>query len=308
MQIIYLIIARTFGGLKGFSMKRAGQEARGGSNSLIINLLRSVLCLAISVIIWAISGFGTTTELGNLLVILSGISNAMTVYFWVLAAQMVSISLIEVFSMLGTVVLPLFLAPVLYNGDSVNLFQWIGTAVLLASVIMFSDDEKKSNAEYSLISKIITVLMQVIGVSGTAITQKLYTYHISDKGLGTIEYFNFATFVVVCLAFVLIYAIKLLSAHIRIKRGEENVEIVGKGFPLRRVWIYVLLAAVGLYAYQYFATLASTLPSAILYPLSHGLSMVVCFVLDTFIFAKKLTLKRVIAFVAVIAAIILVNL
>lgn len=308
MEFLYIAISRISGGVKGYAMKRAGDVAHGGDSSLCINLIRSAVCLAVSAMIWIISGVGMCSPLGNLFAVISGICNAMTVYFWILASQMVSVSLIEVFSMLGSVILPLMLAPVLYNGDSASPIQWAGAAVLVIAALLLADDEKRTKTEHPLFVKIATVFFQVIGVSGAAVTQKLYTFHVCDKGEGSIEYFNFATFVVVCLLFVAIFLVKHVRAMLIIKRGNTDITPPFRNFPLRRVWIYIVFAAVGLYVSQHFATLASTLPSAILFPVSYGMSILVCFVLDTAFFGKRLTLKRIIAFFTVLLAILLVNL
>lgn len=305
MRILYLAIARVFGGLRGFSMKRAGMAAPGPDNSLYINLLRSVLCLAVSFVIWLVSGGGTTTGGGMLLILLSGVSNALSIYFWVLSSQMVSISLIEVFSMIGTVILPMAISPLLYNGDVATPIQWCGALALAVALFFFVNEERGDHKNYSAAAKITAVALQVVGVAGIGITQKLYVYYYESKGLGSIELFNFGTFAAVCVCFVMFFAVKLIFTAYASKRNRGGVHSL-REFPIGKVWWLVLIAALALYGYQYFSTAASTLPSAILYPVSYAFSMIVSFVLDT-VFGKPMSWKRGVAFVFVAAAIVLVN-
>ena len=306
MRILYLAIARVFGGLRGFSMKRAGMAAPGADNSLYINLLRSVLCLAVSFVIWLVSGAGTTVGGGVVLILFSGISNALNIYFWVLSSQMVSISLIEVFSMIGTVILPMAISPLLYNGDVATPLQWCGALALAVALFFFVNEERGDHKNYSAAAKITAVALQVVGVAGIGITQKLYVYYYEANGLGSIELFNFGTFAAVFVCYSVSFAVKLAVSLYKRKTGEGS-EMAWRAFPLAKVWWLILIAALALYGYQYFATAASTLPSAILYPVSYAFSMIVSLVLDTFFFGKAMTWKRAVAFVFVAASIALVN-
>ena len=57
-----------------------------------------------------------------------------------------------------------------------------------------------------------------------------------------------------------------------------------------------------------FASYAAQLPSAIYYPLTGGLTVGFVFLLDVIAFKDKVTVKKIIGFFIVIAAIILINL
>jgi drug/metabolite transporter (DMT)-like permease len=280
--------------------------APGPDNSLYINLLRSVLCLAVSFVIWLVSGLGTTVGGGIILILLSGISNALNIYFWVLSSQMVSISLIEVFSMIGTVILPMAISPLLYNGDVATPIQWCGALALAIALAFFVNEERGDHKDHSAVAKVVSVALQVVGVAGIGITQKLYVYYYEANGLGSIELFNFGTFAVVFVCYALVFAVKLAFCAYKCKKNGERNTASWLAFPIGKVWWLILIAALALYGYQYFATAASTLPSAILYPVSYAFSMIVSLVLDT-VFGKRMTWKRAVAFVFVAAAIALVN-
>lgn len=54
-----------------------------------------------------------------------------------------SLTLIESVSMIGSMVIPLLLAPYLYDGDTVSLMQWLGCALVFVSVFLFMNRGKK---------------------------------------------------------------------------------------------------------------------------------------------------------------------
>ena len=306
MEILYLIIARAFGATKGYAMKRASERAPTADNCLCTNLIRTLICIGVSVVLWLVSGAGASSSFGNVLVLLSGISNALNIYFWIICVQYVSISTVEVFSMIGTVIIPMILAPFLYNGDTVSPIQWIGCAVLLVAALLFASQEKRAESGNPY-KKVLSIFFLVLGIAGVSVTQKMYAYHISSHGLGSVEYFNLGTFVCVGLLFVALFAVREISAR-RAHRASPEVVIPSRDFPFKRVILYIIIAAVGLYAYQYFLTLASTLDSAILYPMSYALAMASSLILDTFFFKQKFTPKRMLGTVCVAIVIVLVNL
>ena len=61
---------------KQFAMKKCGRIAPGPFNSVCINMARSLICLIVSIFIWLITGGGTTTFVGHLIIIISGIGTA----------------------------------------------------------------------------------------------------------------------------------------------------------------------------------------------------------------------------------------
>ena len=307
MEYLYLAIARAVGGLKAYAMKTAGRRAPGPRNALIINLFRSVICLAVSLAVWCFSGFGTTDAMGNLLVLISGIGNAVNLYFWIRSSGVVSLCLLEVFIMIGTVLVPIVISPALFPGESITTCQIIGCAALLVAVLIFASQEKVF--EKGKFGKSIPViLLCTLGSAITVITQKAYNYYISAKDLGGIPYFNLGTFLVVFLAFALVIGVKRVVEVRGVKASDSNVDAAEEKTSLGKVWYLVAIAAVSLYIYQYFITLAATLDSAIYYPMSYILGMIATMVVDLFVFKEKMTVKKAIGFVFVFGALILINL
>ena len=208
--------------------------------------------------------------------------------------------------MIGTVILPMAISPLLYNGDVATPLQWCGALALAVALFFFVNEERGDHKNYSAAAKITAVALQVVGVAGIGITQKLYVYYYEAIGLGSIELFNFGTFAAVFVCYAIFFAVKLVISLRNSKATGGGGASSLRAFPIGKVWWLILVAALALYGYQYFATAASTLPSAILYPVSYAFSMIVSLVLDT-VFGKPMTWKRAVAFVFVAASIALVN-
>ncbi len=311
MEILFygaLLLAQAGISAKQFAMKKCGQLAGGPFNSVCINLMRSAICLAVSVIIWLCVGGGYTTAFGHLIIIISGIGTAVNLFTWILSTRLVSLILIESVSMIGSLVIPLILAPVLYDGDSVSFVQWIGCVLVFVSVFLFMNKSSGEKKKGSLITKIVVVTLCALGTTVASVFKKYYTFHISDKGHGSIEYFTLVNFVTVLAVFVILfviyYAIEKRRLGALMPEGDrKKVEL-----PYKKVYAYILIAAAALYVAELFTTYASGLPSAIFYPLSKGLTVLATFLLDVIAFKDKITLKKIIGLGVVIIAIVLVNL
>ena len=108
------------------------------------------------------------------------------------------------------------------------------------------------------------------------------------------------TFIVVLICFSLV----LISGKIFKKKTllpENSVQS-------KKLFLYVFIAAVMIYAYQYFSTLAAgMLPSAIFNPLIKGSSMLLTVLCDVLIYKQKMTKNTFIGLLFVFTAIILIN-
>lgn len=302
-----LLLAQAGTSAKQFAMKNCGRLAPGAFNSVCVNLARSMICLAVSMIIWLFSGGGTTTVAGHVIIIIAGIGTAFNLFTWILSSQFVSMTLIESVSMIGSMVIPLILAPYLYDGDVVSPVQWLGCALVFVSVLLFMNKGKKSEKEGSVLQKIAIVVICAISTTLASILKKYYTYHITAKGLGSIEYFTFIGFVTVLAVFSALFAVYYISERKRAALGCAAGERTRVEFPYKKVWVYILVAGVALYVNELFAAYAAELPSAIYYPLSKGLAVGCTFLLDVTVFRDKVTVKKIIGVFTVIAAIILIN-
>lgn len=306
MELFYylsLIIAQAANTTKQYAMKLCGKRTSGEFNSVCINMARSVICLAVSVAIWLFSGGGTTNLLGHFLIIAAGIGTAFNLFTWILSSSLVPLILIESVSMMGTLVLPLVLAPYLYNGDSVSVVQWIGCGLVFISMFFFMNKDKGEKKQGGVFKKAIIVGVCALSTTIASIFKKYYTFHITSKGLGSVEYFTFISFVTVVVVFAILFAIFYNVEKRKLGNKTEKVEL-----PYKKVWVYILIAAVTLYVNELFTSYATNLPSAVFYPLSKGLLVLCTFLLDVIGFKDKVTIKKVIGLIIALVAILLVNL
>lgn len=314
MGYIFLMIACLAGISKGVAMKSSGRVCPGEYNSVRINAVRSLICASVSVAIFLISGASYEGEYWWIWLI-SGLSNALMMFVWILCAQRMSLIFVEAFGLIGSTVIPMLLAPVLYEGDTVALPQWLGAASLFVAIVLLSlspankrardgggdgsvSESSAEEAKGGGASTAVYIILYVLSNAAMCITQKLYP---SRAGSEYTVFFNLMTFLVVFAVFTVVLG--------------AGRAVAGKGIlpensgSVKKLLCYVTVAAVMIYVYQYFSTLsASMLPSAIFYPLARGISMLLTAVCDVLIFRQKLTVNTCIGLLFIIATVVLTNL
>ena len=185
-----LLLAQVGTSAKQFAMKNCGRLAPGAFNSVCINLVRSLICLAVSMIIWLFTGGGVTTAWGHVIIMIAGIGTAFNFFTWILSSQLVSLILLESVTMIGSMVIPLILAPYLYDGDTVSPMQWLGCALVFGAVLLFMNKGEKNGKRGNLLQKIVILTVCVISITLSSILKKYYIHSITSKGMGSIEYFT----------------------------------------------------------------------------------------------------------------------
>jgi uncharacterized membrane protein len=298
MGVIYLLFSKLSTIVKMIAMKKCGSIAAGARNSLIINLIRSVGCILVALTVALISGFSPMEPYGMLICILSGIANAGLLFAWVLCAEKGSLCTVEIFCMIGGVVLPMLISPVLFKGETITALQWIGSVLLLPAAYCFSKKANEKKASFTP-SLLILLLTNCISNALIFLTQKYYTYY----SLGSVSDFNLYTFIFCAATLAIAF---LCISIIKPNRSEEKKE----GFKLEKhIIVYISLAIGMLYAAQYFSTLASaSLPSAYFFPLSYAIGMPLTFLTDITVFKEKIKISSLIGLALVIISVVLIGL
>ena len=298
-----LLLSQMGTSAKQYAMKKCGMIASGPLNSTRINLIRATICVVVSLGIWLVSDRCGSTPLGIGISIAAGVGTALNLFTWILSSQRISMTLIEGICTIGTLILPLFLAPYLYGGESVSALQWFGTVLVLVSLFLFSGKDGRKKEKTSIWGSIALVFVCALGATVASVAKKYYTFHITAKELGSVEFFTLISFVTVLCTFILLYFI-----YSRIERRATQESDVSVTFPFRRVFPFVIIAAVALYITELFATYASKLPSAIYYPATKAMLIVGCFLLDVLVFKERVTVKKIIGLILLLTAVILINL
>lgn len=298
MGYFYLLLSKLASVAKIVSVKKCGSIATGAKNSVKINLLRSFGCLVVAVFVSLFSGFESMSMPGVFMTVLSGISNGFLLFSWILAAACAPMITVEVFCMIGGVVVPLILSPIVLDGEKVTLIQWIGALLLFAAIFCFS--KRKGGGKITAKS---VILMCVAGISnaGGVITQKFYQEFSKEYNCGTVADFQLGTYAITIAVLALV-----LLAMILIKKESGKESQQSKITPL--AFLFIVIAFGMTYLSQYTATLAAgKMDSAILFPLAYVISMPMIFIVDVIFFGEKVSLRGIIGLLIVTASGVLIN-
>lgn len=310
MGYLYLAISKFCGAAKMAAMKNCGNADDSTGTSVKVNAVRSGIILVVSVIVFAVSRAATAD--GVWIAALSGVSNALNMLSWLVCATAVSLCIVETFVMIGSVVFPLALSPLLYAGETVSAAQWAGAGVILVAVVLFCVGRDVKFGKKG----IVWIAVCTLSSAGCNVTAKLYAVRAGSE---YVAFFNLVTFVIVFAFFAVVAAITVLKNRKKTDPAadSEPIEDSGRaeekdsqpreffGLP-KRTYFRIAIAAVGMYATNYFMTLAAgALPSGVLYPLSYGAGFVLTAIMDTVFFKQKLTLPRAVATVLAVAGAVL---
>lgn len=305
MGYLYLAISKFCAAAKMAAMKNCGDSKDPTTAAVKVNTVRSAIILIVSVIVFAASRSATAD--GLWIAVLSGASNAINMLSWIVCATAVSLCVVETFVMIGSVVVPLALSPLLYAGETVSVMQWLGAGLILAAVALFCVGR---GAKFSR-KGIVWLAVCALSSAGVNISSKLYAVRVGSEYAAFLNLVSFgivfAFFAVTAAVMFIVNRRKAASKSEEIAEPSEEETKPRELFGLpAKTYLWIAVAAVGMYATNYFMTLSSALlPSGVLYPLSYGGGFVITALMDTLIFKQKLTPVRAAATVlAVIGAVL----
>ena len=308
MGYLYLAISKFCAEAKMAAMKCCGNANDSTNTSVKVNAVRSGIILIVSLIVFAIGR--TATASGLWIAALGGVSNALNMLSWLICATAASLCLVETFSMIGAVVIPLALSPLLYPGETVSPLGWVGAAIMFVAVALFCVG-KSVKIDFK---GAVWIAVCTLSSTGVNVFSKMYAVSVGGEYAA---FYNLVSFAIVFVFFAVSAAVvRLLDRKSKSEPAAEN-GAEDKSAPVAahektifglsgRTYIFIAVAAVGMYATNYFMTLAAAvLPSGILYPLSYAVGFVLTALTDTLIFRQKLTLVRAVATVLTIAGAVL---
>ena len=285
------------GSTKGYCGKKTSGFVREYKDAMFTNFVRMVLCILISFLLLALSGRLSllAVDLNVVLItLLSGVTTSVFVVAWLLAVRRGAYMMLDVFLMLGVIV-PLLLSEFLFD-EKIRLNQWAGLLVLLVAVVIMCSYNNQIKEKMSLKSLGLLVLCGIAN-GLTDFSQKLYVKTVADSSAAV---FNFYTYIFSALVLLVFY----LGAKVTDKTGSSSETDV-----LRRVGGYVAVMSVCLFLNSYFKTMAAgILPSAILYPLSQGASLILSSFMSMLFFKEKLTAKCITGIALSFAGLLIINL
>ena len=293
MAYIYLLISLLAGATKGYCGKRTSGRINGWHNAISANLLRMGLCILIGFGVVAFGGeLSGLVPSGKELAIyaLSGISTSVFVVTWLIAVRTSAYVLMNVFLMLGVIV-PMSLGSLCY-GEAIRWNHWVGLGVLLAATLLLC--AYNNGIKEKLTGKGFLVLL-ISGVANgvTSFSQKMLKYEVPG---GSAAVFNFYTYVFSAASLGLVL---LLYRRSKEERAQPS--------PIPGVLGYIVVMAISLFLNSFFLTLANSIPSAVLYPLERGISMILSGLMAALLFKEKMTVKAICGLALAFVGLLIIN-
>lgn len=300
MGYLFLALALASGITKGYCGKKTSASIVTNSDSMIMNLLRMVVCIFIGFLLILVQNdMPTLLPDAEMLLIaaLSGIASAAFVVSWLLSVRTGAYMMVEVFLLIGVIV-PILLCRVFFS-EEIGIWQIMGFVILTVAVYIMTAYNSSVKGKMSFGA---FVLLMICGVSnGLAdFSQKLF---IKTKSDGSVAAFNLYTYVFAALALVVAYII------FRAIDKKDGAQIRSPINVIKPIWYYVLIMAVCLFAHSFFKTLAAGYIDAVqLYPLAQGCSVILALLMSSIIFKEKITVKCVIGICLSFVALLMINL
>ena len=300
MGYLFLALALLAGGVKGYCGKKVSNAITLSSDSMVMNVLRMVLCVVIGFLLILIEG-----DIGSLagdpiflgIALFSGVSSAIFLVSWLLSVKSGAYMLVEVFLLLGVSV-TIALCRIFFD-ERVTLRQTAGVILLFVAVYIMCTYNTSIKGKMKLSSLLLLVLCGVAnGLSD--FSQKVF---VKVRPESSVAAFNLYTY--------LFAGIVLFVACLIFRRAEKKggAEIKAPFTIIKPIWIFVLIMAACLFANSFFKTRsAEHLDAVQLYPLSQGAAVVISLFLSSVVFKEKINLRCIIGIVLSFAALLLINL
>lgn len=297
MGYLFLLAALLSGSVKGYCGKRTSGCVREYKDAMFTNFIRMIFCVVISLALICFQGDEGSlkaTPQVILITMLSGVTTSVFVVAWLISVRKGAYMMLDVFLMMGVIV-PLLLSSAMF-GEAIHMNQWIGLVVLLAAVLIMCSYNNSIKEKMSVGS---VILLIICGIANglTDFSQKLYVRSVDG---GSAAVFNFYTYVFSAITLLAVFAV----IKIKDKSGANSEVDV-----MRKVGIYVLVMSVCLFANSYFKTKAAAiLPSAKLYPLNQGASLILSSFMSMIFFKEKLTVKCIVGIILSFIGLLIINL
>lgn len=294
MGYLFLFIALFAGVTKGYCGKKTSGYTNDFRDACLANIIRIMLCIVIGfALILAAGDLKKLIPSLDLLLIsaLSGISTAVFVVTWLISVKKGAYIMLDIFLMLG-VLIPLIASNIFFN-EIIKPIQWLGVTVLLAAAFIMCSYNNSIKAKLTPSSVVLLIICGV--TNGIAdFSQKLFTKNIPD---GSVAVFNFYTYLFA--AFILIVC---FAAIRKTKPADSKLDT-------KKIFGYILIMALCLFANSYFKTLASKhLSAVLLYPLNQGCALILSAIMASVLFKEKITTKAVLGVLTAFAGTLITNL
>ena len=300
MGYLFLAIALASGITKGYCGKTTSFAIVTKSDSMLMNVLRMIACIAIGfLLILAQNDIGSLNADTFLILVgaLSGIASAAFVVSWLLSVRSGAYMMVEVFLLIG-IIIPIVLCRIFFD-EEIGPLQIVGILVLLVAVFIMCTYNTSIKGKMSVGSFLLLVLCGLsYGISD--FSQKLF---VKMRPEGSVAAFNFYTYVFAAIVLSIAYLVFRAADNRGEIKPRKPIEVI------KPIWLYVLVMAICLFANSFFKTLAAQeLDAILLYPLNQGCAVVLSLLMSAIIFKEKINAKCIIGISLSFVALLMINL
>ena len=300
MGYLFLAIALASGITKGYCGKKTSFAIVTKSDSMLMNVLRMIACIAIGfLLILAQNDIGSLNADTFLILVgaLSGIASAAFVVSWLLSVRSGAYMMVEVFLLIG-IIIPIVLCRVFFD-EEIGPLQIVGILVLLVAVFIMCTYNTSIKGKMSVGSFLLLVLCGLsYGISD--FSQKLF---VKMRPEGSVAAFNFYTYVFAAIVLSIAYLVFRAADNRGEIKPRKPIEVI------KPIWLYVLVMAICLFANSFFKTLAAQeLDAILLYPLNQGCAVVLSLLMSAIIFKEKINAKCIVGICLSFVALLMINL
>lgn len=310
----FLAIALFCGVTKGYCGKKSSGTITYASDALLVNTLRMTLCILIGFIIIACCGklpqlAVDPTVLG--IAALSGIATSGFVVSWLLSVRTGAYMMVDVCLMIG-IIIPMVLCSILYEGENISVWQWIGIVLLVIAGYIMCTYNSKLKGKMKLSALLLLVLCAVSN-GLTDFSQKMFSKTLPQNmepfdSFIALAVFSFYTYIFSALTLAACFPI-FRAIDKKAARTEGAAPIQKPVSIIKPIAIYVVIMAICLFLNSFFKTAAAVHLSATqIYPISQGGSLMLAMLMAHFFFKEKINLRAIIGIALCLGALLIINL
>ena len=299
---IFLAITVFIGVSKGYCGKKSSAYINGITDGLIMQAMRLILCVVIGAVLFA---FNNSTQIDFTVVLISllnGTANAVFLLSWLFAVKKGAYLFVDICLTSGGILIPCILSSLLF-GDKITALQYIGIIIMLIAVFVMNGYNSAITKKKIKYTEILLLLCVAISNGLMGFCEKYFSHHIKNTVLNCdLSVFSLMSFAFA--AIILLAAIFLICA-----KNQCNIINVAKTFPLKQLWIYILLISALLFFDSYFTTLTNTFISntVLIYPLKFGSNLILSAIMAATLFKEKINLQSVLGMFLITVSIVFIN-
>ncbi len=315
--MLYVILAVILAALtlKGYCGKRVSGFVRGTEDAFVFNFLRMLFCVFIGFALLLLEGGGgALLPEGRMLLIclVSGLSNAVFLVFWLLAIRHNSMVSVDVGLTLGSLIPSLLCFA--FFGEQFSVIKLLGFLLILYATIILAGGTKSNVKENPM--GIILLSLAALGDGMTGFGQQLYKHYYTDAGsrAGEVLYpksvYHFYTYL---FAALVLLAVTLAYRMIAFRNDDkkEAGKAVGQSkqalsIPGRAVF-HIAVMAICLFAANYLQTVATndySFSSQLLYPITKGGCLITVNFVAMLFFGEPITKRSILGSLVALLGII----